>query len=46
MNNTEGHLYMAEHFQTRPMRHLALTFSQFILLKLESALQSNKEINQ
>lgn len=46
LSHTGAHPYMAQRDQARLMRHLALTFSQFILLKLESALQSNKEINQ
>ncbi len=45
LSETGGHPYMAQRDQARLMRHLALTFSQFILLRLESALQSYKEIN-
>lgn len=45
LSETGGHPYMAQRDQARLLRHLALIFSQFILLRLESALQSYKEIN-
>ena len=35
MSDTGGHPYMAAKDQARLMRHLALTFSQFVLLRLE-----------
>ena len=34
LSNTGGHPYMAEQDQARLMRHLALTFSQFVMLRL------------
>lgn len=45
LSHTGGHPYMAQPDQARLMRHLALTFSQFILLRLEGVLKSNKRVN-
>lgn len=39
LSNTGGHPYVAERDQARLMRHLALTFSQFVLLRLAGALK-------
>ncbi len=39
LSNTGGHPYIAERDQARLMRHLSLTFSQFVLLRLEGALR-------
>jgi hypothetical protein len=41
LSNTGGHPYIAERDQARLMRHLALTFTQFALLRLQGALQSS-----
>jgi hypothetical protein len=38
LSETGGHPYIADQDQARLMRHLALTFSQFVLLRLEGAL--------
>ncbi len=46
LSHTGAHPYMAERDQARLMRHLALTFSQFILLRLEGVLKNNKQVNQ
>ena len=40
LSNTGGHPYIAERDQARLMRHLSLTFAQFVLLRLEGALRS------
>jgi hypothetical protein len=40
LSNTGGHPYIAEKDQARLMRHLALTFTQFAILRLQGALQS------
>jgi hypothetical protein len=40
LSNTGGHPYIAEKDQARLMRHLALTFTQFILLRLQGSLQT------
>jgi hypothetical protein len=42
LSNTGGHPYIAERDQARLMRHLALTFVQFVLLRLEGSLRNNK----
>jgi len=39
LSHTGGHPYMAEGEQARLLRHLALTLSQFILLRLQGALR-------
>ena len=41
LSHTGAHPYMAQRDQARLMMHLALTFSQFILLRLDGALKSN-----
>jgi hypothetical protein len=38
---TGGHPYIAEKDQARLMRHLALTFSQFVLLRYQGFLINN-----
>jgi len=38
LSQTGGHPYIAEKDQARLMRHLALTFAQFVLLRLDGAL--------
>lgn len=38
MSETGGHPYIAEKDQARLMRHLALTFSEFVLLRLQGKL--------
>jgi hypothetical protein len=45
LNNTGGHPYIAERDQARLMRHLALTFSQFVLLRLEGILRVGRGSN-
>lgn len=40
LSHEGGHPYIAERDQARLMRHLALTFAQFVLLKLRGALAS------
>lgn len=40
LSNTGGHPYIAAKEQARLMRHLALTFTQFVLLRLQGSLQS------
>ena len=40
LSGTGGHPYIAEKDQARLMRHLALTFAQFALLRLQGALKS------
>jgi hypothetical protein len=37
LNETGGHPYMAQSDQGRLLRHLALTFSQFALLRLKGS---------
>jgi hypothetical protein len=37
LSETGGHPYVAQHEQARLMRHLALTFAQFVMLRLRSA---------
>jgi hypothetical protein len=39
LSNTGGHPYIAQRDQARLMRHLALTFCQFVLLRLEGAIK-------
>lgn len=39
LSQTGGHPYIAEKDQARLMRHLALTFAQFALLRLQGALR-------
>lgn len=39
LSETGAHPYIAEKDQARPMRHLALTFAQFALLRLQGALK-------
>lgn len=41
ISNTGSHPNIAEKDQARLMRHLALTFSQFVLLRYEGYLQNN-----
>lgn len=41
LSNTGGHPYMAEKDQARLMRHLALTLTQFVLLRLQGSLQKS-----
>lgn len=38
LSNTGGHPYIAAKEQARLMRHLALTFTQFVLLRLQGSL--------
>lgn len=38
LSETGGHPYMAKSDQARLLRHLALTFSQFVMLRLQGAL--------
>ena len=38
LSETGGHPYVAKHEEARLMRHLALTFAQFAMLRLRSAL--------
>jgi hypothetical protein len=40
LSNTGGHPYIAEKEQARLMRHLALTFTQFVLLRLQGAMRA------
>jgi len=40
LSDTGAHPYIAERDQARLMRHLALTFSQFVLLRLEGVLRT------
>ncbi len=40
LSHTGGHPYMAENDQARLLRHLALTFSQFVMLRLEGKLKA------
>jgi hypothetical protein len=41
LSTTGGHPYIAEKDQARLMRHLALTFSQFLLLRYEGFVRNN-----
>lgn len=41
LSTTGGHPYIAEKDQARLMRHLGLTFSQFVLLRYEGFLKQN-----
>ena len=41
LSATGGHPYIAEKDQARLMRHLALTFSQFVLLRYQGFLANN-----
>jgi hypothetical protein len=43
MSQTGGHPYMAQSEQARLLRHLALTFSQFVLLRLKGFKTSNRQ---
>jgi hypothetical protein len=38
LSHTGGHPYMAQNDQARLLRHLALTFSQFAMLRLRGKL--------
>ncbi len=38
LSETGGHPYMARNDQARLLRHLALTFSQFVMLRLQGSL--------
>ncbi len=38
LSNTGGHPYMAQNEQARLLRHMALTFSQFVMLRLQGSL--------
>jgi len=38
LSETGAHPYMAQNEQARLMRHLALTFSQFVMLRLKGKL--------
>ena len=38
LSHTGGHPYMAENDQARLLRHLSLTFSQFVLIRLRGSL--------
>jgi hypothetical protein len=40
LSHTGGHPYMAQNDQARLLRHLALTFSQFVLLRLRGKLSA------
>jgi len=40
LSETGGHPYIAARDQARLMRHLALTFAQFVLLRLEGAFEA------
>lgn len=40
LSHTGGHPYMAQNDQARLLRHLALTFSQFVMLRLEGNLKT------
>jgi hypothetical protein len=42
LSNTGSHPYMAEKDQARLLRHMALTLSQFVLLRLEGALKQTR----
>ena len=41
LSETGGHPYIANQDQARLMRHLALTFSQFVLLRLEGVCKQH-----
>lgn len=43
MSETGGHPYIAQQDQARLMRHLALTFSQFVLLRLEGFVRERNK---
>lgn len=43
LSDAGGHPYIAKKDQARLMRHLALTISQFIMLRLDGYLKSQKE---
>ena len=43
LSYTGGHPYMAQSEQARLLRHLALTFSQFVLLRLKGKLGSSEQ---
>jgi hypothetical protein len=45
LSHTGGHPYMAQNDQARLLRHLALTFSQFVMLRLEGALKKHASIS-
>ena len=40
LSHTGGHPYMAQNDQARLLRHLALTFSQFVMLRFQGSLKS------
>jgi hypothetical protein len=42
LSDTGGHPYIAEKDQARLMRHLALTYSQFVMLRLNGFLSQHK----
>jgi hypothetical protein len=39
LSHTGNHPYMAERDQARLLRHLALTFSQFVILRLQGCMK-------
>lgn len=43
LSNVGSHPYMAEKDQARLLRHMALTLSQFVLLRLEGALKQTSQ---
>jgi hypothetical protein len=43
LSDTGGHPYIAEKDQARLMRHLALTFSQFVMLRLDGYFRSQNK---
>lgn len=43
LSDTGSHPYIAEKDQARLMRNLALTFSQFVMLRLQGALRANSD---
>lgn len=44
LSEAGGHPYIAESDQARLLRHLALTFSQFVMLRFEGYLKLNKKV--
>ena len=41
LSHAGGHPYMAQSEQARLLRHLVLTFSQFVMLRFKSKLDSS-----
>jgi hypothetical protein len=41
LSNTGSHPYMADNDEARLLRHLSLTLSQFVMLRLQGSVRNN-----